>query len=349
MSIKDKILKIFNPNQNVTKGSNDFDIAKAPNSTGNTFEFLKAIEAANQATFNSTGQYLEQLNADTSLDLSLDSFLSQRSLQDWFLLQIQANYYCNSINFKVSNPLYWLEIKKVIRAAFIYGKAGMYYDDFYKKWFPVLVFDSDQKYKLYKIRKVEEELKLNELKYDYLNIKYEDANLVIFHWGDNDQSALIYHYPFIRLQNQLLKQISISSLVLSKKLLYKTNGPNPSLLELKNWLNPFKFILNVFNTTLSQSKDKNGGGKFEWVENQGISNVKNEIEFYNELIKIWYGLYGRRVNDDFKKERNISNEVDASQENYDILQSNYIDCFKIFITTLKLHPHGELLGEIYVA
>ncbi|WP_300351372.1 hypothetical protein [Clostridium sp.] len=46
------------------------------------------------------------------------------------------------------------------------------------------------------------------------------------------------------------------------------------------------------------------------------------IEYYEKTIYSFYHLIGRRINNDVKKERNVSNEVDASQENYDIIQSD---------------------------
>ena len=59
------------------------------------------------------------------------------------------------------------------------------------------------------------------------------------------------------------------------------------------------------------------------------------IDYYNKLISIYYHLFGRKINNDVKKERNISSEVEASQENYDVVQSDWLNQFAIFIEELK--------------
>lgn len=339
MKIKETINKWLD-NFNITKGSDNYDIVNNPNSTGNTYQNVENLKAADINTFIKTGLEWDKLN-DTNNNDPIETetldFINSRSINDWYLLNLQTNYYANTIYYNCSNPYYFLEIKKVIRAAFIYGCAGLYYDRVYDKWYPVLINVSANKYNLYKIRDFNSQVDFNKITYDYFNA--DITNLVIFHWGIDNQSALIYHYPFVRLQNQVLKQIAISSLALSKKLLYISSAPNPSLKEVKNWLNPFKFILNVF-------KSKANEGKFEWVQNEGHTNIINEIDYYNKLVAVWYDLYGRRVNTDIKKERNVSDEIEATQEHFNVLQNNYIDCFKAFIKELKLHKHGDILGDL---
>lgn len=339
MKIKETLNNWLN-NLNISSKNNNYDIINNPNSTGNTFQNVENLKAADVNTFIKTGLNWDELTKDSTNDPieseTLD-FLNSRSINDWYLLSLQTNYYANTINFNCSNPYYFLEIKKVIRAAFIYGCAGLYYDNFYEKWYPVLINFDGINYRLYKIRDFNSQVDFDKITYDYLNI--DITNLVIFHWGVDNQSALIYHYPFVRLQNQVLKQIAISSLALSKKLLYISSAPNPSLKEVKNWLNPFKFILNVF-------KSKANEGKFEWVQNEGHTNIINEIDYYNKLIAVWYDLYGRRVNTDIKKERNVSDEIEATQEHFNVLQNNYIDCFKAFIKELQLHKHSDKFGDL---
>lgn len=331
----------------VTRGDNNFNINEKPNSTGNTYDFLQQYNASLSKAFTNPKEFMEKLSVDYDTD-DIDSYIEKRSLNEWWMLQLQANYFVNTINFRCSNFKIELAIRKVIKAAFLYGKAGLYFDKLSESWIPVMIAQekvttNNNIYyaKLYYIYNFDNEYKF--INHDIEIKTYEDArNLIVFRWGVDAQSAIIYHYPFIRLQTQILKQLTLTSLVLAKKVEYHVMGSNPNKKEISNWLNPFKFIVTVFN-----GGSKNG--RFQLVKRENNDNGLAEIEYYNHLIRVYYSLYGRRVNEDVKKERNVSAEIDASQENFDVLQRNWKSMFILFIKELKANVDGaNQIGEIEV-
>lgn len=344
----------------ITTGSNDFDITTAPNSTGNAYEFRQELDASIKRALISTGDYIENYSNPKKIKKSdlkgadydekeFVDFIDQRSLNEWFMLQLQANYFTNTINFRCSNYSIENSIRKVIRAAYLYGKAGLYFDELVGKWVPVMVSQEVVSKsgdiiggKLYIIQNFDKQYDFEKNRIDYVLDISNASNLAIFRWGVDTQSAIIYHYPFVRLQTQILKQLSLTSLVLAKKIQYHVQGNVANKEEISNWLNPFKFIVSVFN-----GGTKNG--RFELVKRENNDNGLAEIEYYKHLTNVYYSLFGRRVNDDIKKERNITDEVSATQESFDVLQENWKSMFRLFIKQLKSINKGSVqLGEVEV-
>lgn len=345
MGFKERLKSFFSGD--IVRGKVDFDPVTAPNSTGNTNQVYEDYKAKLLVAHNSTGEYWDTINEDKALNKEINNFINQRSLNEWYLLQLQANYFANTIMFRCSDANIENMLRLVIRAAYIYGKAGMYYDNVLNTWIPVMInreliskngtiIEAD----LYIIRTFKEQVNFEKTKVDF-KINFDNCkNLAVFKWGVDSQSALIYHYPFIRLQNQVLKQITLSSLILAKKVNYHIQGNKSNTDEIRNWLNPFKFILKVFN-----GGSKNG--RFEIMKREDNDVGLSEIEYYKHLMNVYYSLFGRRVNDDVKKERNITDEVNATQENFDVLQENWLCQFRIFIKQLKSIIDGRNdLGEV---
>ena len=76
--------------------------------------------------------------------------------------------------------------------------------------------------------------------------------------------------------------------------------------------------------------------RLEFNELVGKGKTPNDIvEHYKQVCGIYYAMFGRRVNNDFKKERSITAETDLTEDNYAILEKNWIDSFKVFADDVK--------------
>lgn len=316
----------------VNSMNNNFDY-KQPTSNSDMFQFFKNLEAANMATLAKTGNYFNLSETEREQNDALSDYLDQRNLNEWWLLQLQANYYVNTIRFRCSDYYLRDKIKQVIWGAFIYGKAGLYYDVATNTARVVLINSIETndycdpiKAKVSYLKTFDSEIKLDD-DFDEVLTGENLSHLHIFKWGVNSQSALVFQYPFIRVQKEITDQLTLSSLLLGKKVLEKVDAESKNSIEIKDWLNPKKFWMRI-------KRGVSVNEKIEIMEKDVTNNVK-EIQFYKEFENRWYSLFGRKVNNDFKKERQITDEIGLLMENYDTLEKTWTDQFEIFIASLK--------------
>ena len=71
--------------------------------------------------------------------------------------------------------------------------------------------------------------------------------------------------------------------------------------------------------------------RLEWSELASKDTGSKLIEFYKQHTGIYNAIFGRRTNNDFKKERSITNEVSLTEDNYQILEKEWMDLFKVFV------------------
>lgn len=265
-------------------------------------------------------------------------YIEQRTLQTYFLLQLQANYFCNTIEFECNNNIVTEQIYKIIRGAFINGRAGMY-KTITNKLQPVgimnKIIDSNGnaiEYTLTPIDNVINSQTAPSKNKKITSFRVKDVeNVIEFNWGTAALSAWVIMLPFILQQQSLLTMLNTLSFSYLKKYVYKINDPTAINDELELFFDP----TNPFIADTGISSGLNNKFSSFDLSSAGGSQ-KDFIDYYNESIKIWYELFGRRNNKDDKKERNVSGEVKATQEQYNNLQNDYINQFKLFINRLKL-------------
>lgn len=270
-------------------------------------------------------------------------YIKERTLETYWLLQLQANYFCNTISFKCNNWSVRAAIIKVIRCAFINGTAGIYINEA-KKMQPVSIIscelDSLGNPVSYKVMPIDLALASQSMKYDEnsLSQSFEiteernniSKNFFEFKWGTCGISAWVIMMPFIRQQQSMLTMLNTLAFSYIKKYVYTVNDPNSVKTEMELYFdatNPFLVDAGISNGLGNKIKtvDITGGG----------SSSKDFLDYYNESIKIWYELFGRRMNSDDKKERNIQMEVEATQRSYNDVQEDYKQQFRIFIQKLR--------------
>lgn len=320
-----------------------------PMSGGNSYETNIALEVQKQLDLQSIqyGNNVRNLATDINnlkqtLDEISNKFVFSKTINPYILLNYQANYFCGTCKFETSDMNLKRMVLNVIRGAFLFGVAGILKEDnnLIQYYITNMEWGIDGKLKKCKVyelelminnvNKLQREPDTNKLAFRELN-EDQCKNLAVFQWGVMGFSAWITIWPFINFQNDLLTMILIQSFIYNKKFIYTTNNFTSIADEMELFFNPTNpFVVNVGATLNKELPNR-------FTTNDLSNNFDNNdlLDYYNKTIAVYYHIFGRRINNDVKKERNVSNEVEASQENYDIIQSDWLNFFEIFINNLK--------------
>lgn len=320
-----------------------------PMTGGNSYDTAIALELQKQLDLNSIqqGNRFRSLASDVmtlkeSINEISNKFIFSKTINPYILLNYQANYFCGTCQFKTDDMYLKRMVLNVIRGAFLFGVAGILKED--NRLIPYYItnmeYSIDSKLKsckvyelelmLNNVNKLQREPDTSRLSYRELN-EEQCENLAVFQWGVMGFSAWITIWPFVNFQNDLLTMILIQSFIYNKKFVYTTNNFTSVKDEMELFFNPTNpFVVNVGATL-----NKELPNRFS-TEDLGKGFEKNDlIDYYNQTIAVYYHIFGRRLNNDFKKERNITVEVESTQENYDVVQSDWLNFFEIFIYNLK--------------
>lgn len=289
-----------------------------PTSGGNTYtvyDLIKAIDNNIQSTYvkaNVVSKAITKANSSAA-----------NSYNTWWLLQFQADYFSNLIDFKLDNWEVNRQVAIAIRLGVIYGssvlwKRGNTVTAMYVNSLELNENGQPARVKMYRGDYVLMNQSLD-FKKDGINWIERDilgnSDFIVFIPNDYNLGGLIKWMPFINQLERLLKMVYTHSYSYTKSILYNVKDKNVIADELALYFscdNPF--LINTGDESVLSNKFK----EFEIHKNNG--NTDGLIQYVKEFLNLYYDLIGRRYNSDKKKERNISNEVDASQENYDILQ-----------------------------
>lgn len=315
-----------------------------PMSGGNSYETAVALEVQKQLDLQTleVNQRAIANNAVLNKIMELtNKFVNDRNINEYVLLNYQANYFCGTCKFKTSDHNLRRMVLNVIRGAFLFGAAGILVEN--NKLSPYYVTNMEYdtngnlvscrvfelELMLSNINKLQREPDLNKIAYRTLD-KKECDNLAVFQWGVMGFSAWMTIWPFVQFQHSLLKMVIIQSFTYNKKFIYNTNNINAITDEMAAFFDPTNpFIINI-GVTLNKELPN----RFTTEDLAAGFDNNSVIQYYNEAINIYYHILGRRVNNDYKKERNITTEVESTQENYDIVQSDWLNYFEIFIEKL---------------
>lgn len=273
----------------------------------------------------------------TKSESKAKDFITARTLQPYFLLQLQANYFCNTIEFECNNNIISEMTYKIIRAAFLTGAAGLFKNlagNLQPLAIVNTIIDSNGNAIEYEVMPADNAIasqsQPNTTNKTIFKINGEQIkNFITFKWGTTGLSAWLLMYPFILQQQSMLTMLNTLSFSYLKKYVYKVNDPTSVDTEMELFFDPY-------NPFIVDAGISNGlGNKFSSFEmSGGNASQKDFIEYYNESIKIWYELFGRKNNKDDKKERNVSSEVEATQAQYKHLQNEYKNQFQLYVNRL---------------
>lgn len=254
----------------------------------------------------------------------------------WFIMNWEANYFCNLINFYSSSSVYERYIKEVIRCAFFQGRAGIYYMGETKKPIPVVIvnkkvdiYNNPIEYVLQPTSLYLQNLQSNNKTKNSFTIRNDEClNVCEFQWGTQAMGAYVWLFPIILQFHRDLAMINVNTFSYIKKFGYKIFDPSQGAEDIESY---FDYL----DPLIYYKGDNIESNKITPLEFKNTGNIKDLLEYFKEKRAIYYEWIGRRTNTDIKKERNVTNEVEASQENYDVLHNEFISYFRIFIEELK--------------
>lgn len=308
-----------------------------PANGGNTFELEKLLNAKE-----------DNINEYIRADLGPNIIKNQYTF--WELLQFQADYFASTLQFTFKDN--WLDPKLylLMRCHFLYGNVGLLKrgDDF----IPIVesTFEMDSAgnlkkvigYSAFEVSIQTGTLTENQHKFKtrYVITKKDiEENYARLHVGSWGFGAIVRWTKFILQQESLLKKIYMYSYLLTKKITYNVNDVGAANIEVKRFFSDdYPFLINM--DTMSPSSNKfevEGAGK------NGVVDSESIFYYYEKFLKIYYEMLGRRMNTDRKGERNITSEVEASQEQFLILENE----MKINKTNF-LEEVKRIVGKDYI-
>ena len=350
------IKKIFRVNnKDNTNDNNKLNDYGTPFNLGNSYNINKNLEAQININKNSINDIETNFSSTVNSKISdvlkklTDEYIDKNINNDYFLLNYQADYFCNTIRFFTKNNKLAFCLKRVIRAAFLFGRSGLMINNGKYKPIQIVKAELDAEYNLKNVYYVPLSISLLNMGYgineydDKVVLKYNekmDGKLFIFNWDTNSTGAFVKMYPFIKFQQMMLKMLIANTIVFGKKFIYTINSLNTLGNELECLMDPLKPFIVRFKDSEALSNvydDFNFDGK----------NALDFIYYYKQAIASFYELYGRKINSNFKKERNISSEVQIEEEQYEIIQNEWISNFKLFINEINNNIDEESKVIIY--
>lgn len=285
----------------------------------------KEIDLANIATKNRTVA-LTKMRGN----------IQNQSLETYWLFELQTNYFVNTINFEIEDMQIFQKIKMLLRVAFKNGEAGLYKVN--NKYMVVGIskkevdnFGDLKKVTLTPINDGNVGFK-SQNEYERLGSfeisENQTKNLVILKWGSAGISAWITIWKMCDIQRELLSMINVDKMSYIKKFIHRINDPSASFEEIENYFDIYDpFIRVPMGVDLKN--------KIEVNEPHTKIQPNILVEYYKQVMGVYYAIYGRRTNNDFKKERSVTQEIGLTSDNYLTLEKDWTDEFKVFIYNCK--------------
>ena len=300
---------------------------------GDLFEVAQKLRAQKEIDLR---YYVNSQNVDNKIVQMIDN----QMLNAYWLLELQTNYFANSFKYEIEDMNLYQKIKMMIRVAFKNGIAGIYKvkDNYLVVAISNLETDHYQnviKAKAININNSNIDFTESTLK-NFAEYEINDVeNLCVFKWGSAGLSAWITIYKLCLIQQDLLTMINVDKFSYLKKLVHIVNDPSSSSQEVDDYFNIYKpFLKKLKGTDLKN--------RIEVIAEAQNSNPNVLIEFYKQTMGIYYAIYGRRTNNDYKKERSITQEIGLTSDNYKILEKDWIDEFKVFAYNFKKQFNMEI-------
>lgn len=321
-------------------------------SGGNIYETHIQQEIRNSNMLNNTPSGVNNSNIVDTLQNLTNNLWTNLTVNEWTLLKLNSDYFLNMIKFKANNTYLFRTIQNVIKCAYIYGVGAVYIKS---------ILGSDPKFRVVVPMNIKtniygeiEKLEIINFNETILNNGYttpellkptetitlqEDINnIIIFKWGTNAIDSFQRILPFVKYQSELLNMIVTASYGFIKKYDLIYNGKEE---EIKGLLTLFFNSKNPFNIRYSNIDISSKITPLQ-VPHQDTNNyVSALLDFYKQSTGIMYGLNGRRSNQDNKRERNVTSEVEASQAQFDNLEYNILNEFEIFTNEFNKNEQAK--------
>lgn len=341
--------KFFEPNTDFSKPQ--------PISGGDLYDKRLKYEARKNNALNSLpskGNYETIINeVSNQLTTLNEEMFKSRLIQPWYLFQLIINQHTNQFGFLCNNT----ELAEIIiamkRNTKINGDSALIIDEKIGKIYPVNVIQ--RKYdKYYQVTEFKYSLMSESLEYqsafspkDNKSIVYdfkasETRRAYLFKNGSMGISAWLTIWPYVLQLADILKVINSDLFNYVKKFALKLKEPKTLPTDLKNFFNldnPFLIIASFFENEFAN--------KIEMLELDNADKESTMFNYYNQFREVYNTLFGIRLNIDTKAERNIAVEVNANQEQFNDIQKEYENQFKIFISRVADDPVIKGMGIVF--
>lgn len=300
-------------------------------------------------------------NMLNQINLSNDN-LDQIVYDEYFLMLFQKNYFVNLFDIKTDDADFRKCWNLAVETAFWYGdfaiinkgisgmEDGSYLVPVYiaaKTHTPLGDIEKDFQYQYASnIIPLMSDSKMWGEKPDkslIANLMVNKDDFVYGKWNTQGYGAWVWMYKFIKLQKELMYLTTGSAYLQKEIMFYKVNNTSTVDDEVKMLYNPKINIVPTMGINW-----ENGDEELEnrWMTDKLSHDSTMTInDVYDWTISKYYELFGRKYNIDFKKERNVSGEVEASQEQFDILINETKKYMEIALKQCeeKFGKKGELL------
>lgn len=267
----------------------------------------------------------------------------------WMVLNFHCEYFANYFKLKCEDQSLLETVIKVFKGYFYFGNAGILFIN--NKLVPVYEIKSNfnNSGDLISV----EVGYLNELFTKEFDQIYKPPNNIFTIKKDmldnyirigGGTSAYIKWLPFVKLQTQVLNMCNDHRYFIHKNLGINVKDVSAFQKEMEIYFNlEVPFFINIGSTTNTNTNN--------FVDLGGVDAAHDKIlTYYDQITKIYYELLGRRKNTDYKKERNITAEVNASQENFSVLLNNEKHFKELFLKKIseKTGIHISIINDTNV-
>lgn len=313
---------------------------KEPPITGGSFFESKQNLKARESVINSN---LLAKKVDENVKKYLNSENFTYNL--YFLLQQQADYFTNIVQFRFNDKLLTENLYKVIRCAVIYGKAAIWWtkEGIIPYYINHIEYSPSTGKPVYMSCQLvdnvfsQKALEPNFKEWVIFDVKKDENafdNVYILNSSSCGFGGLIRWLPFLKQLEKLLTMLYVHMYSYIKFVLYDVKDTSYVDKELELFFNnELPFLINLGDENLMRNKFK----EFNF-ESSGKTAL---FEYLDKFLETYYNLIGRRYNVDFKKERNVSAEVDASQDNFDVLQNELKQYILLMLDWIKFKSGAE--------
>lgn len=305
-----------------------------PLSGGDAFIVKKTLEVQDTINKNTIPYFSSEIKK------LFNTSSKDKTYELWWILNFHADYFVSIYPIKCEEAYLTRMINALFRIHFLYGNCGIYRNP-NGEFIPIYEtrVDCDKSGRPKKILGnliwdilAGQDLDAKNFKPNIVISKDEiENNYVRLCTKSSGFGAIITWLPFVKQQVSLLKKIYAYSYMFFRKTLYNVGDNSTSLKEIELFFNddiPFFINLDAFDGVSKRFTS-------EGIDSGSGSGVDELINYYNFVIDVYYSLLGRRSNVDTKVERNVVSEVEASQDNFDILQMEDRVLKEAFMDELK--------------
>lgn len=311
-------------------------------SGGNMYDMDVALQAQHEKSkISLSSGYNDNY---TSVDAAINSTIEPFQYIDYYLLKQWAMYYTNLFRWQSDSVKLDEKIKKLLYYGFFNGESALYYNPVSLEWDVVLIAEKEMGF-YGNIRKIKFYYsptfdKANRPLPKNLFTSKDPGRFVFYTFRTDALSCWVWLWPAVRIQKMLLNQINVANIISNKQIMLSIDNETDNKKELETFLSPLRFWI------FGRAKLKLEDSIKRLTDREQLTISEKYLEIYRQTMDIYHDIFGYRNNADFKKERNVSNEIEASQSMFDNIQNEYFFNFDLFIRNLQnnIHFKGSIIN-----